>query len=205
MNWNKFRNHWFELGCVSVHQVVAWQPDFDRNNLIRWTAKGYLLRLKRGLYAFPEYKSDPDAPLYFANRMYMPSYISLHFALAFYGLIPESVVQITSVSSLKTASFKNAFGEYSYHSIRQDLMFGYAPRPLTNGRTAPFATPEKALLDLLYLYPFYNTEPALRDLRIDADVFRNNLVRSRLEFMLESFRCRALEKRVKLLLKVHNI
>jgi predicted transcriptional regulator of viral defense system len=204
MNWNEFRKHWFELGCINVHQVTAWHPDFDRNNLIRWTARGYLIRLKRGLYAFPEYKHDPDTALYLANQLYKPSYISLHFALAFYGLIPESVVQITSVSSLKTAAFKNAFGEYSYKSVRQDLMFGYTPRPLKSGRTAPFATPEKALLDLLYLYPFYNTEQALQELRIDPDVLRNNLDRSRLESMTESFHCKALEKRVKLLLKVHT-
>lgn len=202
MSWNEFRKHWFELGCVNIHQVVAWHPDFARNNLVRWTARGYLVRLKRGLYAFPEYKNDSGMALYLANQLYKPSYISLHFALAFYGLIPESVVQITSVSSLKTASFKNAFGEYSYKSVRQDLMFGHTPRPLESGRSAAFATPEKAVLDLLYLYPFYNTEQALRDLRIDPDVFQNNLDLRRLESMAESFHCKALETRVNLLLKV---
>lgn len=74
--------------------------------------KGLLIRLRQGFYTFPEYKSKPDYPLYFANRMYRPSYINLHTALAFYGMIPEAVVQITSVTSLKTAYFHNAIGEY---------------------------------------------------------------------------------------------
>jgi len=35
------------------------------------------------------------------NKMYSPSYVSLHSALAFYGIIPEAIVQTTAVSSLK--------------------------------------------------------------------------------------------------------
>ncbi|MCD7850081.1 MAG: hypothetical protein LUH63_10310, partial [Parabacteroides sp.] len=59
--------------------------DFDRNSLTRWVKKGYLIRLRQGYFAFSEYKSKPDYFLYFANRIYRPSYISLHTALSFYG------------------------------------------------------------------------------------------------------------------------
>ena len=44
------------------------------------------------------------------------------------GVVPESVVQFTSVTSLKTASFKNDFGEFSYRSVKPQLMFGVAVR-----------------------------------------------------------------------------
>ena len=37
-------------------------------------------------------------------------------------------------------------------------MFGYELKPMANNRIILFATPEKALLDLLYLYPFYNND-----------------------------------------------
>ena len=195
----------FDLSCFSIHQVYAWQPGFDRNNFVRWTRKGYLVRLRQGLYAFPEYRGKPEFAAYFAGRIYKPSYISLHSALAFYGLIPEAVVQITSVTSLKTAVFKNAFGEYSYKSVRDDLMCGYAPRPLADGRTTAYATREKALLDLLYLYPFYNTEQALADLRLDGDVLRGDLNRAEWESLAARFRCAALEKRVRLLSKVYGL
>lgn len=56
MNWLEFKNKLFDLGCFSIHQVYAWRPGFDRNNLVRWTKKGYLVHLRRGWYAFPEYK-----------------------------------------------------------------------------------------------------------------------------------------------------
>ena len=158
----------FDLACFNTYQVFAWKPDFDRNNITRWLKKGYLVRLRQGYYAFPEYKAKPDYSRYFANRIYKPSYISLHTALSFYGMIPESVVQTTSVTSLKTTSFMNDFGEYSYHTVKENLMFGYDLKPMADNRTIQFATPEKALLDLLYLYPFYDNEQAIIMNKMDS-------------------------------------
>ena len=122
----------YPLACFNVNQVYAWDPGFNRNNLPRWVAKGLLIRLRQGLYTFPEYKGKADFPYYFANRMYNPSYISIHTALAFYGIIPETVVQITSITSLKTAFFSNPFGDYSYKTVQDDLMFGYDLRPVND-------------------------------------------------------------------------
>lgn len=109
------------------------------------------------------------------NRIYRPSYVSLHTALAFYGIIPEAVVQITSVTTMKTASFNNDFGEYSYKSVKENLMFGYDLKPISDERTFQLASPEKALLDLLYLYPFYNTMDELEELRLDEDLLHDDL------------------------------
>ena len=145
MTFLEFKNQLFDLACFNIYQVYAWQSDFDRNSLTRWVKKGYLIRLRQGYFAFSEYKSKPDYFLYFANRIYRPSYISLHTALSFYGMIPEAVVQITSVTTLKTASFVNDFGEYSYKNVKENLMFGYELKPMADNRTIQFATPEKAL------------------------------------------------------------
>lgn len=199
MNYLEFKNRMFDLGCFNTHQVYAWKPDFDRNNFVRWAKKGLLLRLRQGYYTFPEYKSEPNFPLFFANRIYRPSYISLHTALAFYGIIPEAVVQITSVTSLKTASFRNDIGEYEYKSVREELMFGYDIKPIGNGQSLQFAQPEKALLDLLYLYPFYNTEQEMENLRLDEDFLQDELDLQIIEDYTLKFKSKALEKRVKLL------
>ena len=86
MTFLEFRTEMFDLACFNIYQVYAWQPDFDRNNFTRWVKKGYLTRLRRGYFAFSEYKSKPGYSFYFANRIYRPSYISLHAALAFYGM-----------------------------------------------------------------------------------------------------------------------
>ena len=205
MTWIEFKGRMFDFGCFSVNQVYAWQPGFDRNNFTRWLKRGYLMRLRQGLYAFPEYRDKPDMALYFAARIYNPSYISLHTALSSYGLIPEGVVQITSVTSLKTARFSNGFGEYSYQSVRDDLMFGYEPRPMAGGRTAAYATREKALLDLLYLYPFYRTEDEVANLRLDQATLHADVSRETLAAFAARFRSRALEQRVRLLRKVYEL
>jgi predicted transcriptional regulator of viral defense system len=198
MNYLEFKNRMFELGCFNTHQVYAWKPDFDRNNFVRWTKKSLLLRLRQGYYTFPEYRGKPDYTLFFANRIYRPSYISLHTALAFFGIIPEGVVQITSVTSLKTASFQNDVGAYEYKSVREELMFGYDIKPIGNGQSLQLARPEKALLDLLYLYPFYNTEKEMEELRLEEDFLQDELDLPLLEDYLFKFKSKALEKRVKL-------
>jgi predicted transcriptional regulator of viral defense system len=205
MNWIEFKGRLFDFGCFGMNQVHAWQPGFDRNNLTRWLKRGYLIRLRQGLYTFPEYRDKPDMALYFAGRIYNPSYISLHTALSSYGLIPEGVVQITSVTSLKTARFSNEFGNYEYHSVRDDLMFGYEPRPMAGGRVAAYATREKALLDLLYLHPFYNTEDEMANLRLDNATLHADVNRETLEAYAVRFRSRVLERRVRLMRNAYEL
>ena len=195
----------FDLACFNIDQVYAWQPDFDRNNLSRWTKKGLLTRLRQGYFTFPEYKDKRDFAYYFANRIYRPSYVSLHTALAFYGIIPETVVQITSVTSLKTASFNNEFGEYIYKSVNKDLMFGYDLKPMEGGRTLQFASPEKALLDLLYLYPEYNSEQDILDLRLDEDFLHDELNKSLLLEYNAKFNSKTIERRANLFLSSYQI
>jgi predicted transcriptional regulator of viral defense system len=205
MNWIEFKNEFLKLGCFEVNQVFAWRPDFSRDNLVRWTRRGYLVKLRKGLYAFPEFRNVEGAAAYFAGRMYRPSYVSLHTALSFYGAIPEAIVQITSVTSLKTASFRNAFGEFSFKSVRENLMFGYAPKPVGEGLFAPFATLEKALVDLLYLYPAYNSETELLELRLDEDVLHGRVDRNLLSDYLDRIGSSALGRRFGLLRQAYGI
>lgn len=205
MNFIDFKKKMFDLACFNVNQVYSWQEDFDRNNLTRWVKNEYLIRLRQGYYTFPEYKNKPDFVYYFATRIYQPSYISLHTALSFYGIIPEAVVQITSITTLKTAMFSNKIGEYSYHSIKESLFFGYNLKPIADGRNLQFAEPEKALLDLLYLYSSYDSEQELIELRLDEDYLQDNLNLDLLKDFTERFKNKTLDKRVKLLIKTYGL
>jgi len=205
MSFLEFKDRMFDLACFNIYQIFAWQPDFDRSNITRWIKKGYLVRLRQGYYTFPAYKSKPDYSLYFANRIYKPSYISLHTALSFYGMIPEAVVQITSVTSLKTTSFISDFGEYSYKTVKENLMFGYDLKPMADNRTIQFATPEKALLDLLYLYPFYGNEQEIEELRLDEDYLQDDLNIELLMEYAEKIQSKALDQRIKLLFKTYDL
>lgn len=204
MTFLEFRDRFYDIGCFTTNQVYAWYPAFDKNNLTRWTKQKLLLKLRQGYYAFPEYLGKPNFALYISNRIYKPSYVSLHTALAFYGIIPEAVTQITAVSSLKTEGFENAFGTFSYQKVRENLIFGYELKPLGE-RSIQFATPEKAILDLLYLYPFYNTEQEMEDLRLDEDFMGNELNVERLTEYATQFRNNALDKRVKLMMKTYGL
>ncbi len=205
MNFLEFKSKMFDLACFNINQIYTWQPDFGQNNITRWIKKGYLIRLRQGFYTFPEYKGKPDYSFYFANRIYKPSYISLHTALSFYGMIPESVIQINSVTSLKTISFANDFGEYSYNSIKDNLMFGYDLKPMAEGRTIQFAKPEKALLDLLYFYSFYDSENEMVELRFDEGYLNEDLDVELLKEYVSRFQNKALEQRVKLFFKAYRL
>jgi predicted transcriptional regulator of viral defense system len=205
MNYQEFRKTFFDLACFTPNQVYAWRPDFDKNNLLNWVKKGYLIKLRNGFYSFPEYLAEPGFDLFIANRIYRPSFISLHSALSFYGMIPEAVVQITSVTTLKTVGFVNHFGTFSYQSIHPGLMFGYDLKPHGKNRSLMIAQAEKALLDLLYLNPFYNSHEEMEALRFDEDFMHDDLDVTRLKEYAVKFKNLALEKRLELLIKAYDL
>jgi len=203
MNYLEFRNRFVHLGCFTIHQVLAWYPSFQRNNLSRWCARGLVLRLRQGYYTFPECIGQPSFTYYISNYIYKPSYISTHTALAFYGIIPEASVHITAVSTLKTQEFKNGISVFSYQKVKPSLFFGYE-RKGSGAYSMQIASPEKAILDLLYLYPFYQTETDILDLRFDLDFMQNILDREKLSEYTDRFENRQIGKRVKILRSLYD-
>lgn len=205
MNFQDFREAFLNQISFTTNQVQAWHPGFDKNNLSRWVTKDYIIKLRNGYYTFKEYMATQNINLYLANRIYRPSYISLHTALAFHGLIPESVTQTTSVSTLKTARFSNTIGIFSYKNVKPQLFFGYEQLPYLDEKSILMASPEKALIDLLYLYPFYNSKKELMELRLDEVILDETINTELYLSYLGQIKSRTLEKRAKLLLKVYNI
>jgi hypothetical protein len=84
-------------------------------------------------------------------------------------------------------------------------MFGYDIKPIANSRSLQIARPEKALLDLLYLYPFYNTAQEMEELRLDEDFLQDELDLRLLEDYMLKFKSSALEKRVKLFIYTYGL
>ncbi|MDD3685817.1 MAG: hypothetical protein PHE56_03525 [Bacteroidales bacterium] len=205
MSFIEFRSQLFNLVCFNTNQVYAFDPSFDKNNLTNWVKKGYILKLRQGYYTFPEYLGESGFSFYLANKIYRPSYISLHSALSFYGLIPESVSTITSVSTIKTVEFENNFGRFLYNSVKESAYFGFVIKTTANGRNFYIAEPEKALLDLLYLYPFYKKETDFIDLRFDFDFLHDELDIEKLQLYSQKFGIIQLEKRVGKFLKAYEL
>lgn len=117
--------------------------------LREWSKKGYIIKLKNGIYAFSNQSSEILIE-HISFILYQPSYISLEWALANYGLIPEAVYSPTAITTRATRTFNNKFGHFIYRHVKKDLFFGY--RKIKKGRQIYLiAEPEKALVDYLYL------------------------------------------------------
>ena len=84
------------------------------------------------------------------------------------------------------------------------MFFGYKPVVLPQGYSYFLALPEKALLDLLYLYPQYDTEAALLGLRLDDWWMQDGLEVNRLREFSGKAANVALQKRTELLLKTYR-
>ena len=124
-----------------------------RNQIRRWQAKWLIEKLRRGIYILsaggPE-QSRPDAN-WIANRLYEPSYLSLETALAFYGLIPEKVTELVSITPRKTMQFENKIGHFVYRHVKPVVFRGF--QTAGEGEFAFFmAEPEKAVVDFLYFH-----------------------------------------------------
>ncbi len=154
----------FEAGLLLAGDV---DPADVRRQLSRWEGAGKLFQLRRGLYALaPPYRRVLPHPFLVANHLVRGSYVSLQAALAHYGLIPESVPVTTSVTAGRPGQWDTPLGSYLYRHLRPDLLTGFRRTPLAGGQEALVASPEKALLDLLYLEPDADTEPYLAELRL---------------------------------------
>jgi hypothetical protein len=55
-----------------------------------------------------------------ANLIYGPSFISLEYALSYYGLIPEKVETVTSITSGRSRNFDTPVGRFSYVQITKE-------------------------------------------------------------------------------------
>lgn len=139
-----------------------------------------VIRLKRGLYVCsPEVTGIPLSTELIANHLYTPSYVSMSSALRYYGLIPEQVFVMQSMTLKHSRDFDTPVGRYEYTHIPK----GSFPIGLSSIRKAGYAfviaTPEKALCDLVANSPGVNLrypkDAAIyleEDIRLDLNDFR---------------------------------
>lgn len=89
--------------------------------------------------------TKPPDQFTIANFLVEPSYISFESALSYHGILSQFPYLITSATT-KKARIKETHHTYQYHHLQPNLYFGY-----TYVNNYLLATPEKALLDQLYL------------------------------------------------------
>jgi len=141
-------------GVISIEALRAMDdsPSLP-SKLCRWVKQGKLMRIKRGLYApKPPYADFPDSFLV-ANAYFGPnSYISSYSVMSLLSIIPERVpVAISSVVGRSTKdNIVTPTCRLQACHIPEDMFWGYETLELSEGVYLRTATPEKALLDLIY-------------------------------------------------------
>jgi predicted transcriptional regulator of viral defense system len=154
----------FETGFLLAGNV---DPKNIRRQLSRWVKTGHLYQLRRGVYALaPPYQKTVPHPYLVANRLVRASYVSCQSALAYYNLIPEYVPIVTSITTNRPGHWNTPLGSYQFHHVKVSLLQGYRQIGLGGNQTAFIATPEKALLDLIYLQPGGDSPDYLNQLRL---------------------------------------
>lgn len=133
-----------------------------KNKIRRLLRDGALVRVTRGLY-----ETDATTPPQFlAASICGPSYISFEYALAYYGMIPETVPTVTSAAFEKgrVKRYETPFGAFVFHDVPSAAFPAGIATVVEEGRAFRIATPEKALCDTLWLRPPVSTYRDLEDL-----------------------------------------
>jgi len=123
-----------------------------RDKITDLLRQGAIIRIKKGIYVFGErYRRRPFSREVLANMIYGPSYISLDYALHYYGMIPERVEAVTSVTCNRGRRFSTPVGLFMYRGISMNAyQIGIDQVVLDRGRTFLIAVPEKALSDKIH-------------------------------------------------------
>jgi predicted transcriptional regulator of viral defense system len=197
MRYIELRDRLKDLTVLSIKDIEKSADNrFYRRRLNEWQDKNYIKKLIKGYYIFSDLKSNENIFFEIANRIYSPSYISLESALSHYGLIPEGVFSITSVSPRKTATFNTPLASFSYRKIKNSLFFGYILEKYEN-KIYRIASPEKALLDYFYLKADINKKYDFDSLRFNPENYRQEIDKGRLFDYLSFYNNRRLENAIR--------
>ena len=161
----------------TLQQVVNISDNSLYTDIKRWIKTNKIIQLKRGVYVTSDYyKLLPEKDAYkefIANKLKIPSYLSLEYVLQKYSMLAESVFAFTSVSLKKTDSYTNSLGLFTYSNISEKLFTGYNILKI-GAYQIKEATKAKSLFDYLYLKFLKSPEISKEDvilLRLNLDEF----------------------------------
>jgi hypothetical protein len=148
-----------QLGIVpvdySVLRTLFSEYKFPKNKVAALEDEGKLIRLKKGMYVpSPEVAGGFLSLELIANHLYGPSYVSMESALRYYGLIPEQVRTVRSVTAGRSKTFENPLATFRYTHVDSEYYpIGISQRKADEKYTFLIASPEKALCDMIVATP----------------------------------------------------
>ncbi len=164
---------------VGILETLFTSYKYPQKKITKLEQKGSLIRLRKGLYVVSPTVSERLLSVeLIANHLYGPSYVSMQTALRHYGLIPESVHTITSLTFRASKLYENSTGRYEYLHCASDYYSIGIRQVVEDDYAYLIASPEKALCDLIVYTPrlrlrfVKNMETYLEeDIRFDMDEF----------------------------------
>jgi predicted transcriptional regulator of viral defense system len=168
MKFTDLVNKVSDLPCFSAGFLMAGCKQEQVNlQLARWVKDGRAIRIHKGLYVLAEpFRKCRIDPYCIANELGCPSYVSLQSALAWYGMIPEYVPAVVSVTAGRPRIIQTPLGRFEFRHIKPSMFWGYDHLETSPDCRAFIARPEKALLDLIYLTPGSEDPGYLKELRL---------------------------------------
>lgn len=148
-----------QLGIVPVDYAVLRSLFADyhspRNKIANLEQAEKIIRLKRGMYVVaPKISKQLLSVELIANHIYGPSYVSMENALRYFGLIPEQVYSVRSLTTNRSKSFENSIGNFEYITANGNYYsIGIKQQVVESKYTFLIATPEKALCDMITTTP----------------------------------------------------
>jgi predicted transcriptional regulator of viral defense system len=204
MQFQEFQRAFASYPVIHQSEVELVFPGYDRNALTRWQKKGYLIKLRNGLYRLTDLRIQGDQDLFcIANALCEPSYVSVESALSWYGIIPEGVFSVISITTRKTQQYSTEIGHFEYRQLKPGRFFGYS---IDTSGSVPFkiAEIEKAILDLLHFAPLLGTTEAFDGLRMHLPELQGRLHVQILMEYASRFRSQALSRRFRKLMQYLN-
>lgn len=128
-----------------------WDYKQAKNMITRLVNNGWLIRIKRGLYAISDLSTRGFltlSPCVVANLLVSDSYVSYESALQHYGMFDQLTDKTVSVSLKMYKAVKLGSTEYNFVKTKPEYYFGWQDIQV-GSQTARVATPEKALVDLI--------------------------------------------------------
>lgn len=200
MQFTEFKQQLSNFVVFDLADIRKIEADFDLRRLSEWQDNGYIKIIRRGYYIFSDLQVNEQVLFLIANKIYQPSYVSCEMALSFYGLIPEGVYSVTSISTKKTSKFNTSIAEFSYRKVKPELFFGYKLMA-TGNQQYKIAEIEKTVLDYLYLNPQMQNEANLSEWRFNAQDFLAKADLTKFSEYLKIFNNKQLNKRAEKFLK----
>lgn len=162
------------LDKVKLSQILGKEGEVLNYWVKKLLAEKTLIPLKKGFYTSSIYlltlKNNPGEQEkyleYLANMLRYPSYLSLEYLLAKYGLIPEGVFTLTSITIKSPRIYSNSLATFIYRKIKPAL-FAYFTQKEFQDKKIFLATPAKALFDFLYFKKFASIAQMRAELILD--------------------------------------